>query len=130
MENVIQNPGLQHITEMILLNLDQRWSNLSGDYNVLGDYLVTHWKKKICQLAQTEDYTQHSWREASHLKLLMRQRIKLLNQCYVFYSKTNLIGQNCYCFGKIMRCWELAENENCISSSEVYYDWLPISWRN
>ena len=84
----------------------QCWSDLSGDYSVLGDYLVTHWKKKNCQLALAEDYTHQSWREANHLKLLMRQRMFLTQLISFLEKQTTLIGQNCGCFEKIMRSWE------------------------
>ena len=105
--NIISNISDLDTFKMLCYTCAQRWSNLSGDYNVLGDYLVTHWKKKICQLAQTEDYTQHSWREASHLKLLMRQWMFFYTQLISFLEQqTTLISQNCCCFEKIMRSWE------------------------
>ena len=68
--------------------------------------LVTHGWKKNYQLAHAKDYTHKSWGEASHLKLLMRQRMFFTQLISFLEQQTTLISQNCCCFEKIMRSWE------------------------
>ena len=85
----------------------QRWTKVSRHYSVLNDHLVTHWKKKICQLTYIEeDNTHQSWRESSHLKLMMRQRMFSSQLISFLKQERTVIGQNCFCFEKIMRSWE------------------------
>ena len=67
---------LQYCSQKKHVYLEQGWTKVSAVYGVLDDNLVTHWKKKICQLTYIEeDNTHQSWREFSHLKLMMRQRM-------------------------------------------------------